>query len=114
MGHACVAPTLAAGEGPAGDLEHLETLPRGPLGDLLERQVGERRRQQPELHGFRSPSCMERPYAEPLSATSVTRARPPPLLRAEAGREPVPIDGYLKHGRCFYRAPERLCASAWS
>jgi hypothetical protein len=20
----------------------------------------------------------------------------------------VPIDGYLRHGRCFYRAPERL------
>lgn len=34
----------------------------------------------------------------------------PPLAFDAAGRRSsrVPIDGYLKHGRCFYRAPEGL------
>ena len=41
-----VAPLLAAGRRPAGDLERLETLRRGPVGDLVEREVGERGGQQ--------------------------------------------------------------------
>jgi transposase len=34
----------------------------------------------------------------------------PPVDFDAAGRRPsrVPLDGYLKHGRCFYRAPEGL------
>jgi hypothetical protein len=34
----------------------------------------------------------------------------PPVVFDAAGRRSsrVPTDGYLKHGRCFYRAPESL------
>ena len=50
------------------------------------------------------------PVAERL-ADERRALRPLPPARFDwSGHRParVPIDGYLKHGRCFYRAPERL------
>ena len=53
--HTRVAPPLAAGTGPAGDLKRLEALCGGPCGDLLERQVGEGCSQEAELHAANIP-----------------------------------------------------------
>src|SRR3954471_7030958 len=45
-----IAPGRAAGLRPAGDLENLETSTACPGRDLIERRVGERGRQEAELH----------------------------------------------------------------
>jgi hypothetical protein len=50
------------------------------------------------------------PVAERLAEErSALRPLPPARFDWSGHRSVrVPIDGYLKHGRCFYRAPERL------
>ena len=58
-----VAPLLAAADRPAGDLERLEGARARPVGDLLEREVGEGSGQEAEFHE-REPSV--RPYDAPL------------------------------------------------
>src|ERR1043166_7697629 len=50
VGDACVAPVFAAARWPARNLERLEAVLLGPLRDLLERLVRERRGQQAEFH----------------------------------------------------------------
>jgi hypothetical protein len=50
------------------------------------------------------------PVAERLAEERRSLRPPPPARFDRAGQRTtrVPIDGYLRHSRCFYRAPERL------
>lgn len=50
------------------------------------------------------------PVAERLAEERQALRPLPPLRFAWSGHRStrVPVDGYLRHGRCFYRAPERL------
>jgi hypothetical protein len=50
------------------------------------------------------------PVAERLAEERQALRPLPPLPFDSSGHRSsrVPIDGYLRHGRCFYRAPERL------
>jgi hypothetical protein len=50
------------------------------------------------------------PVAERLAGERrALRPLPPTRFDWSGARSvPVPLDGYLRHGPCFYRAPERL------
>ena len=50
------------------------------------------------------------PVAERLAAERAALRQLPPARFDWSGQRSVrvPLDGYLRHGRCFYRAPERL------
>jgi transposase len=70
-----------------------------------------------EYIGWRDRICNRRTHAsgrfpvEERLAEERQALRPLPPLRFDwSGHRStrVPIDGYLRHGRCFYRAPERL------
>ena len=76
--HARVPAPLSPAARPAGDLERLEALGGRPLGDLAERQVGQRSGQEAELHRSTSTqrsSRAERAIASPRRISSWPSAK---------------------------------------
>lgn len=109
--HACTPQTPREKGAVEGAVRHLKTgfWPARrfrDLGELDELYAGWRDRiALPRRHATGGHVVAERLAVE----REAVRASPPASFDA-AGRRcsRVPIDGYLKHGRCFYRAPEQL------
>jgi hypothetical protein len=96
-------------EGHARAFEWLGGVPRECVYDNL-RSVVERRERDEVVCNRRTHASGRFPVEEQL-AEERQALRPLPSLRFDwSGHRStrVPVDGYLPHGGCFYRAPERL------
>jgi len=109
--HACTPQTPREKGGVEGAVRFHKTSfwPARRFADLLELDEAYARWRDrialPRRHATGGHIVAERLHVERAALRAL-----PPIAFDAAGRRSsrVPVDGYLKHGRCFYRAPEQL------
>ena len=88
-----VAPRLAGRPWPAGDLEDLEAIAGRPVGDIQQRRLGERRGQEPQLHGVTT-SATERVERGPVVVAGRSTSTQRPVAALAAMASPTSISSW--------------------